>query len=387
MNRVDELIGELAPGGVTYRALGEIAKYSDTRIDANKLDCANFIGVDNLLPDKGGKTDAKYPPNTARLTSYEDGDVLLGNIRPYLKKIWLASGNGGCSGDVLAIRIDAAYRDSIYPEFLYFLMSSEGFFAYNMQHAMGAKMPRGSKDAILNYRVPVPPLEVQREIVLVLDQFTQLEIELKAELEARRCQYEHYRGALLGFTDDVKRIPLSEICETISAGGDLPLRFVKGQPTPSDEFPFPIFSNGTGDAALYGFTDSYRIGKEAVTISARGTIGFHAVRAPKFTPIIRLLTLVPDPKWMSVRFLNYALDATEIGHSGGSIPQLTVPAVKKIMVPVPSLLEQERIVAILDKFDALVNDLTIGLPAELAARRKQYEYYRDRLLTFKEAAA
>ena len=77
---------------------------------------------------------------------------------------------------------------------------------------------------------------------------------------------------------------------------------------------------------------------------------------------------------------------TDIGHSGGSIPQLTVPCVKKIRIPVPPLAEQERIVAILDKFDALVNDISTGLPAELEMRRKQYEYYRDKLLTFKPIA-
>ncbi|MDD4738227.1 MAG: restriction endonuclease subunit S, partial [Candidatus Pacebacteria bacterium] len=122
----------------------------------------------------------------------------------------------------------------------------------------------------------------------------------------------------------------------------------------------------------------------AVTISARGTIGFHIIRKPNFTPIVRLITLIPDNKQIITKFLNYALDITEIGHSGGSIPQLTTPNVKKIKIPIPSISEQERIVVILDKFDALVNDISIGLPAELNARRKQYEYYREKLLTFKE---
>jgi type I restriction enzyme, S subunit len=83
------------------------------------------------------------------------------------------------------------------PEFLYRLLASDDFFAYNMQHAKGAKMPRGSKEAILRYRIPIPPIEVQREIVKVLDTFTQLE----AELEARRQQYAHYRDRLLTFKE------------------------------------------------------------------------------------------------------------------------------------------------------------------------------------------
>ena len=199
MSRIDDLIAEHCPNGMEYKALGGIAAYSDTRIDASELDATTFVGVDNLLPNAAGKTDANYAANTARITAYEIGDVLLGNIRPYLKKIWLADNSGGCSGDVLAIRITSEFRSLVLPEFLYYLLSSDSFFAYNMQHAKGAKMPRGSKEAILKYRIPVPPLEIQREIVKVLDTFTQLEAELEAELEARRRQYKYYRDMLLTF--------------------------------------------------------------------------------------------------------------------------------------------------------------------------------------------
>ncbi len=163
----------------------------------------------------------------------------------------------------------------------------------------------------------------------------------------------------------------------------MPDSYRKDQKTPSPEFPFPIFSNGSGEKALYGYADSYAVAETAVTVSARGTIGYHAIRERYFTPIVRLITLVPDLEVISPSYLNYVLDITKIGHSKGSIAQLTVPNIKKIKIPVPPIGEQNRIVAILDRFDALVNDITIGLPAELVARRKQYEYYRDRLLTFK----
>jgi len=93
---------------------------------------------------------------------------------------------------------------------------------------------------------------------------------------------------------------------------------------------------------------------------------------------------LPKTEIITSKFLNYILDITKIGHSGGSIPQLTVPNVKKIKIPIPYLPEQERIVKILDKFDALVNDISIGLPTELKARRQQYEYYRNKLLSFNE---
>jgi type I restriction enzyme S subunit len=206
MSRIDDLIADLCPDGVRHVALSNVAGYSSARIDASELDKTSFVGVDNLVADKGGRADTNYLPNTARLTAYHPGDVLLGNIRPYLKKIWLANNAGGCSGDVLAIQIKEDAKPILTPAFLYYLMSSDDFFAYNMQHAKGAKMPRGDKVAILNYVIPIPPLEVQREIVNVLDKFdalvNDLSIGLPAELAARRKQYEYYRDQLLTFKED-----------------------------------------------------------------------------------------------------------------------------------------------------------------------------------------
>jgi type I restriction enzyme S subunit len=177
---------------------------------------------------------------------------------------------------------------------------------------------------------------------------------------------------------------LGEVCEKIIAGGDVPKNHSKGQKLPSEDYPYPIYSNGTGENSLYGFSDSYKIDKKSITISARGTIGYHTVRQPKFTPIIRLITLIPNSEIIIPEFLNYVLDIIVITHSGGSIPQFTVPIVKQIRIPIPPMEEQERIVAILDKFDALVNDISQGLPAEIQSRKEQYEYYRNKLLTFKE---
>jgi type I restriction enzyme, S subunit len=169
---------------------------------------------------------------------------------------------------------------------------------------------------------------------------------------------------------------LGEVCLSISAGGDLPAKYLKGQNEPTEEFSYPIYSNGIDEKSIYGYTDGYKVDAEAVTISARGTIGWHTVRQAKFTPIVRLVVLIPNTSSVTVKFLNYVLDVTEIGHSGGSIPQLTVPNVKKILIPIPPLKIQAEIVRILDTFTALT--------AELTDRKKQYNYYRDRLLSFEE---
>jgi type I restriction enzyme S subunit len=251
----------------------------------------------------------------------------------------------------------------------------------NKQH--GAGIPALRTSEILDIPIPIPcpenqkkSLAIQTEIVRILDAFTQL--------AARKKQYDYYRQQLLTFEDgEVEWKPLEDVCSSISAGGDLPENYAKGQIQPSDEFPYPIYANATGEKGLYGFTDGYKIENDAVTISARGAkIGYHTVREGKFTPIIRLITLVPNKSVTSTRYLNYILDMTSIGGTDGGIPQLTVPTVKKISVPIPSLAKQNRIVNILNKFDTLTTSLSEGLPHEIELRQKQYEYYRDLLLNF-----
>ena len=398
MSRIDDLIAELCPDGVAFEELGNCAAYSDTRIDAVELDETNFIGVDNLLQNAGGKTDANYPPNTARLTAYQIGDILLGNIRPYLKKIWLASDDGGCSGDVLAIRIRETHRTALMPEFLYRLLASDIFFAYNMQHAKGAKMPRGSKEAILKYRIPLPPAKIQREIVKILDAFTELEAELVAELEARQKQYQYYRDELLSFDgrEDVRWVTLGNFCGIYDGTHQTPKYTDSGVRFVSVE---NIKALGQSEKFISEeeFAKNYKIKpvKNDVFMTRIGSIGTCAVieNDEPLAYYVTLTLLRPNASIMLSNYLKYIIE------SGVGVRELrkrtlvnatpikiNLGEIGKIVLPVPSLDEQTRIVEILDKFDALVNDISIGLPAEIAARRQQYAYYRDKLLSFKEAA-
>jgi type I restriction enzyme S subunit len=402
MSRIEALIAEHCPDGVQFRGLGECAAYSDTRVDASELDETNFVGVDNLLQNAAGKNDANYPPNTARLTAYQAGDILLGNIRPYLKKIWLANDSGGCSGDVLAIRITEEHRAELIPEFLYRLLASDVFFAYNMQHAKGAKMPRGSKEAILKYRSPVPPIEVQREIVKVLDTFTQLEAELEAELEARRRQYKYYRDALVLACGEppFKTAPLNELGKFIRGK-----RFTKAD---YEDDGIPVIHYGEiythyGTAANSVIShvhsemaDSLRYAKPGDVVvtdvgetvedvgKAVAWVGGEDVAIHDHCYAFR--------HSMNPKFVSYCMQTTSFIAAKAKyvartkVNTLLIDGFSKIRIPVPPLEEQERIVAILDRFDTLVNDITDGLPAEITARRQQYAHYRDRLLTFREAA-
>lgn len=187
-------------GEVEWKTLGEIAAYSKSRISFDKLDENNYVGVDNLLQNRAGKMQSNYVPTSGNLTEFREGDILIGNIRPYLKKIWQADSTGGTNGDVLVIR---SCHESILPRYLYQILADENFFEYNMQHAKGAKMPRGNKDAIMKYRLPIPSLNEQTRIVSVLDKFDTLTNSisegLPREIELRQKQYEYYRDLLFSF--------------------------------------------------------------------------------------------------------------------------------------------------------------------------------------------
>ena len=187
--------------GVVRRVrLGEVAKYSVARISTDLVDDSTYVGVDNLLPDKRGKINSSHVPTAGYLTKFVAGDVLIGNIRPYLRKIWLADIDGGTNGDVLSIHVVDKLLNS---RFLYYVLSSERFFTYSVNNSKGAKMPRGDRRSIMEYEFTIPSLNAQQKIVEVLDRFssitTSLTNGLPAEIKLRQQQYEYYRDELLSF--------------------------------------------------------------------------------------------------------------------------------------------------------------------------------------------
>ena len=185
---------------IEWKTLGEVAEYVRQRVAVDQLCAQTYVGVDNLLPNRAGKQDSNYLPSEGNAIAYQPNDILIGNIRPYLKKIWKADNEGGASGDVLVVRIK---NSLLTPGYLYHLLADDRFFSYDMQHAKGAKMPRGNKEKILDYVIPLPPLSEQRRIVEILDRFDTLTNSisegLPREIALRRKQYEYYRDALLRF--------------------------------------------------------------------------------------------------------------------------------------------------------------------------------------------
>lgn len=182
--------------------LGAVAEYSQKRISVTDLTPETYVGVDNLLQDRRGKAVATFLPDQGSVTTYNKGDILIGNIRPYLKKIWFSNQAGGTSGDVLAI------QNSIAPcmenKYLYYILSDDRFFYYDVQYSKGSKMPRGDKKAIMQYKFILPPLSEQKRIVSILDNFNTLTNSLSEglpkEIELRQKQYEYWREQLLNFT-------------------------------------------------------------------------------------------------------------------------------------------------------------------------------------------
>ena len=392
MSKLDELIKELCPNGVEYKNFGEIAtiiRGASPRpiknfITTNK-EGVNWIKIGDVKPGE------KYITETAEKITIEGakksrevkiGDFILSNSmsfgRPYILKV------NGCIHDGWLSISD--FENSFITDFLYHLLNSKVCqYELKKKASFGGAVQNLNAEIVRSLVLPVPPLEVQHEIVRILDSFTLLTAELTAELTARKKQYEYYRDELLLRDKSISLRTIDSLCK-VSAGGDAPRDFMSKVKT--DEYTIPIISNGIGENALYGYTNEAKIDKPSVTVAARGTVGYTEYRDYPYVPIIRLLSLIPNnTEELDTKFLYYCLQGKEYTVPATGIPQLTVPMIKQVEIPLPNIDIQRRIVSVLDNFEKICNDLNIGLPAEIEARKKQYEYYRDVLLTFAETGS
>ena len=399
MTKIDELIRELCPDGVQIFRLEEIAHYAKTRIDCKTINEDNYVGVENLLQNKAGKTKATSVPTTGMVIAYQKNDILIGNIRPYLRKVWLADCEGGTNGDVLTVQIEDT--EKVLPQFLYYVLSSEKFFLYDIQNSKGAKMPRGSKDAVMKFEVPLPPLEIQREIVRILDNFTKLTAELTAELTARKMQYSFYREKMLDKTKiKAASIKIGNLGKW--SGGKTPSmaekKYWNNGTIPwvsSKDVKQPILSDTTDHITNAAVDEAsmtvYPAGSVAI-VTRSGILRhtFPVTYIPFETTVNQDIKILVTKEGVSSRYVSHALQAygedirRKTKKQGGTVDSLDFQKVLEYQIPVPSFEIQNRIVEVLDNFEKICTDLKIGLPAEIEARQKQYEYYRDKLLTFAE---
>ena len=188
----DQLLDLEGKEGVEMKVVSYFVK---DRIIANELTPQNYTSVENLLKDKAGRKDSESVPIEGNWIRYQKGDVLIGNIRPYLRKIWLSDRDGGTNGDVIVVRANNEFL----PAYMYYCLSSERFFLYYNQSLKDGKMPRGEKSRVLSYVIPKVGLNEQSHIVSILDTFEASIQNLEAQLKEREKQYEYYRNKLLTF--------------------------------------------------------------------------------------------------------------------------------------------------------------------------------------------
>ena len=378
MESIEQMIKRLCPKGVEWKKISEIAYYPKVRINTETLSVDTYVGVESLIKDRGGKTSSSSLPEGVAI-EFLPQDILIGNIRPYLKKIWLSDCQGGTNGDVICIRV--LDSKEVIPKYLYHNLASDKFFDYDNSHAKGGKMPRGDKNAILAYKIPLPPLEIQSRIVEVLDKMAtltaELEAELKAELEARKQQYEYYRGKLLTFNEieggnrQIAWKKISEICVKVYSGRNK---------SKTEQGLYPVY----GSTGIIGMCESPVYNKRQILVARVGANAGFVHLADGSYDVSDNTIIIDLSKEVNQKFVFYMLRNANLNTfaKGGGQPLLTATQIKDVVMPGPSRPEQQRIVSILDRFEALTTDLQSGLPAEIEARRQQYEYYRNKLLTF-----
>lgn len=202
--------------------LGDVCEEIKDRIQSSKISVDEYVTTDNMVKDRGGIVQAEYVPSEVGLVEYHKGDVLIANIRPYLKKIWLADHDGGCSSDVVVFRSNT---DGLSSEYLYSVLSQDVYFDYVMQKPRGTKMPRGDRDWMKEFRFPLPPLSEQKEIVARLERELAAVEKMKKGFEtlAETAKAE-FKAELKEVFEEISRggaekRRLGDVCETISTRG------------------------------------------------------------------------------------------------------------------------------------------------------------------------
>ena len=402
MSNLEELIEKLCPDGVEYKTLGEVAIISRG---------GNFQKKDFTEQGKPcihyGQIYTRYGLFTDKTLTFindecfakqkyaEPNDIIMAvtseNIEDICKCVaWLGTEKVAVSGH------SAIIHHSLNPKYLAYFFHSQHFFNQKRKLAHGTKVMEITPDTLKSIKLPVPPLEVQREIVRILDSFTELEKELEKELEARRNQYEYYRDSLLTFKSNestilnerTNELELSGAIRWMKLGDTCVLKAGKAisaaeiSQDVNDDYIYPCY----GGNGLRGYVKSYNQDGEHPIVGRQGALcGNVCYACNKFYATEHAVVVSPSALY-NEKFLYYLLDFAKLEQykTAGAQPGLSVARLEKVVLPVPPLEVQQRIVDILDRFDALCNDISSGLPAEIELRQKQYEYYRDKLLTFKE---
>ena len=262
------------------------------------------------------------------------------------------------------------HSEKLSNKFLYYFLIGEQHFLQSRVRKAG--IPTLDAPVIEKLQIPIPPLSVQKEIVRILDTFTELTAELTAELSARKKQYSYYRETLLSFEDgEVEWKTLGDIYK---------FQYGTGNTIPTTGGEYPVYgSNGiVGSHSEYNSEDSPVIGHIG---AYAGIVNFG--KGKHFVTyngvICKLISEKVNPRYGYHQLLKQDFNSLA---KNSSQPFVSYKELNSVKIPIPPLEEQSRIVSILDKFDTLTTSISEGLPKEIELRKKQYEYYRDLLLTF-----
>lgn len=385
MSRLQELIQTLCPNGVEYKRLGKIVVIKNGR---------NYKHLTKgTIPVYGSGGIMTY----VNEFTYNKPTVLiprkgsLGNLFYVDTPFW----------NVDTIFYTEVDTSQIIAKYLYYFLAKEHL--ENLNKAGG--VPSLTQSILNKIEIPLPPLEIQAEIVRILDAFTSYAAELQAELQARKEQYAYYRDRLLTFDEYAEGVEwkkLREILHSIRTGLN-PRNFFKLNTSDATSYYVTIREFNGGNLIFTEATD--RINETArklcnnrsnlecndVLFSGTGTIGeTYVINSTPSNWNIKegVYSLKPKIHFILPKYLKYILSQSEIKANylklaeGGTVKSISMKKLGNFPIPIPSIQEQQRIVSFLDKFEALVNDLTEGLPAEIAAVQEQYEYYRNKLLSF-----
>ncbi|WRE33904.1 restriction endonuclease subunit S [Helicobacter pylori] len=406
MHKIERLLQTLAPKGVEFKKIGELFKRNKgINITAAQMkELHSEIGKIRIFAGGATKADINYKDISKKDIINCESVIIKsrGNIgfeyynQPFSHKneIWSYSSK----------------TNQMLVKFLYYYLSNNQDYFQKLAQSSSVKLPQLSVSDTDEYEVPIPPLEIQQEIVKILDAFTELNTELNTELKARKKQYEYYQNMLLDFNDinqnhkdaKIKTYPkrlktllqtlapkgvdfrkLGEVCESTNKKT---LKISEVSEVKNKRM-YPVINSGRD---LYGYYHDFNNDGENITIASRGEYaGFINYFNEKFfAGGLCYPYKVKDTNELLTKFLYFYLKTNEIQIMEnlvfrGSIPALNKADIETLTIPIPPLEIQQEIVKILDQFLALTTDLLAGIPAEIKARKKQYEYYREKLLTFK----
>lgn len=380
-NYIDRLVAELCPDGVEYRPLESLGKRNKgTAITASKMRSLE-PGKKDLRIFAAGSTFVDTDSSNIPAKDILHGPAIIVKSRGYIGFEYYEK-SFTHKNEMWSYTLDS---NIVNQKFIYYYLLTQAYYLQELARSKSVKLPQLAVKDTDSLEVPVPPLEIQEAIVEILDKFTNLEAELEAELEARTLQYEYYRDSLFEALD-CPHVPLGSLGVRNKGIAITASKMRTLEPGNKD---VRIFAAGSTfvDTDSSFIPDKGILEGPAIIVKSRGHIGFEYYEG-KFTHKNELWSYSLTSDLVEQKFIYYYL-LTQAYHlhelaRGKSVklPQLAVKDTDELLVPVPSLEEQQRIVDILDRFDALTSSLSEGLPAELAVRRNQYEYYRDQLLSF-----